>query len=1025
MIKWILLFIVLLSVSHVRAHAQIGPYPCGANSSVTTWRNDYAYSIGQVVILNGVTYQSLTNANEDQNPCTFNGSQWTNIIGTGGGGGSIIPATPNLLKGSGVVSISVPAVPGADYLQPTGSAAGLTNFPVFNQSTTGQANTALALAATPALCPTGQAPTGILSNGNATGCAPVTTATIPATTSLLKGSGSLGVSVAAITNVDYLTPTGSAAGLTSFPTFNQNTTGNAATSTVTGAFSNTPILCSSGYAPIGILSNGNATDCQLLGGGATIPPTSLVLKGTGTAGSSQAAVPGTDFVAPSTTVNGHALSSNVIVSASDITTGTLPHAQLPTLLSSDIPNNAANTSGTASNLSGIPTLPNGTAGATQSPGDNTIKLATDAFVLANSASTPATSNLLKGNGSTNGVVAGSPGNDYVYPFAFNGMGSQGTATSSTNFGSNQFQLNGSFYDGATHQTDTFGYGSIPASGGSNPQELIVFNHFGSPGQNPTKFEQDALGIFAYPLSLSGIRSAVMDAQYFGAYGDAYAPQDGCITVATNTTVNCPDAPFLSTDVGKQLWVQGAGAAGVAYHATINTFTDASHVVMSAAPSISLGNTPGNTVYGHDDSTAVQNCFQASASSSTQCILRPQGIFPGVGNIGFLIGSAGLQLVPNNTTLSGSATNVSSSSQVHGVNLFCEFNGDCLSIAAGPIQGANVTNLELLGDPTQPNGRGIEFNAQPGTFGNGGLFNSNFTNVTVENFALECLLSEGGGGPGYAFNLPNQIDTFYQFQCDGPNQAHPANLVKMTGQHAQILFLNGQVNGEGSSNYPNPMVAIEEKTSAQGDSPNDVKFFGYTIEGGAQGLFVGEGANNIHFDNGYIENVPTVLIAGGGIGGVGGFTFNGNHLANSGNTTSVAQFEGGVTGGMRDNYVFGGTTPAAFAICTGSGNNVDFGGNQSSPNTVTGCTPQIAVSSGTLAANTCSSATTTTVTGVYTTSRIDVTYSSDPTGITGWGATGGMVIQAWPSAQDTASWKLCNQTALSITYGAISFNVGYR
>ena len=52
-------------------------------------------------------------------------------------------------------------------------------------------------------------------------------------------------------------------------------------------------------------------------------------------------------VPTTTTVNGHALSGNVTVSASDITTGTLPHAQLPTLVSGDIPNNAANTSGNA------------------------------------------------------------------------------------------------------------------------------------------------------------------------------------------------------------------------------------------------------------------------------------------------------------------------------------------------------------------------------------------------------------------------------------------------------------------------------------------------------------------------------------------------------------------------------------------------------------------------------------------------------------------------------------------------------
>jgi len=55
----------------------------------------------------------------------------------------------------------------------------------------------------------------------------------------------------------------------------------------------------------------------------------------------------TSKVSTTVTVNGHALSSNVTVSASDLTTGTLPHAQLPTLLAADIPNNNANTSGTA------------------------------------------------------------------------------------------------------------------------------------------------------------------------------------------------------------------------------------------------------------------------------------------------------------------------------------------------------------------------------------------------------------------------------------------------------------------------------------------------------------------------------------------------------------------------------------------------------------------------------------------------------------------------------------------------------
>lgn len=53
---------------------------------------------------------------------------------------------------------------------PAVSAANLTNFPTLNQSTTGNAATASALAATPTLCPSGEIAQGVLANGNATGC---------------------------------------------------------------------------------------------------------------------------------------------------------------------------------------------------------------------------------------------------------------------------------------------------------------------------------------------------------------------------------------------------------------------------------------------------------------------------------------------------------------------------------------------------------------------------------------------------------------------------------------------------------------------------------------------------------------------------------------------------------------------------------------------------------------------------------------------------------------------------------------
>jgi hypothetical protein len=92
--------------------------------------------------------------------------------------------------------------------------------------------------------------------------------------------------------------------------------------------------------------------------------TTPLSDGTASAGSSTTAARA-DHVHPSdtsrvptaTTVNGHALSANVVISASDLTTGTLPHAQLPTLVSGDIPANAANTSGNAATATALQTAP--------------------------------------------------------------------------------------------------------------------------------------------------------------------------------------------------------------------------------------------------------------------------------------------------------------------------------------------------------------------------------------------------------------------------------------------------------------------------------------------------------------------------------------------------------------------------------------------------------------------------------------------------------------------------------------------
>ena len=74
----------------------------------------------------------------------------------------------------------------------------------------------------------------------------------------------------------------------------------------------------------------------------------------------------------------------------------------------------ANTTGTAANLSGAPALPNGTTASTQTAGDATTKLATDAFVAAATPSASSSTPVMDGAGS-----AGSSANyaraDHVHP----------------------------------------------------------------------------------------------------------------------------------------------------------------------------------------------------------------------------------------------------------------------------------------------------------------------------------------------------------------------------------------------------------------------------------------------------------------------------------------------------------------------------------------------------------------------------------------------------------------------------------
>ncbi len=90
-----------------------------------------------------------------------------------------------------------------------------------------------------------------------------------------------------------------------------------------------------------------------------------------------------------------------------------------------------------------------------------------------------------------------------------------------------------------------------------------------------------------------------------------------------------------------------------------------------------------------------------------------------------------------------------------------------------------------------------------------------------------------------------------------------------------------------------------------------------------------------------------------------------------------------------------------------------------------------VSNATFTANTCTKldstagSSTVTMTGMATTSVISIAPAADTAAVVGFGTTGGLVIDAWPTS-NTANIKVCNQTASGITTGAsLVFNISAR
>ena len=137
---------------------------------------------------------------------------------------------------------------------------------------------------------------------------------------------------------------------------------------------------------------------------------------------------------------------------------------------------------------------------------------------------------------------------------------------------------------------------------------------------------------------------------FGAHGNALVAPEGSVYACAGCATLHADGPIWGqNDVGKQIAVEGAGAAVVGHWEVPYTLPHRATVVAVAAdgksltmsaPAATAVNPSPRVVWGHDDTAAIQAALDAAAEGTDKTVIFPSG--------------AGAFLV-NQVTLNGSAS----------------------------------------------------------------------------------------------------------------------------------------------------------------------------------------------------------------------------------------------------------------------------------------------------------------------------------------------------------------------------------
>jgi hypothetical protein len=246
-------------------------------------------------------------------------------------------------------------------------------------------------------------------------------------------------------------------------------------------------------------------------------------------------------------------------------------------------------------------LPNGTTATTQTTGDNTTKVATDAFVQNQIAADLANPTAAVGLTVVNGAALTAMRSDAAPPLS-GSVQSALTATINqvlTGTGAFGFAPITNAQLTALINPFTSGLsGTVPASGGGTVNFLRADGTFAAPSSN---VPNNAL------LITSGGTPAACDYR---------AVSDGAMG-SGSTTFTSVTGGFTANDATNHSYiaVAGAGAAGVTLYTTVATFVSSNQVTLTAANASGGAISAKIAEFGTDDTTAINATIVTAAAAS--------------------------------------------------------------------------------------------------------------------------------------------------------------------------------------------------------------------------------------------------------------------------------------------------------------------------------------------------------------------------------------------------------------------------